>query len=106
MVQRLERIYGECLPKVPLSQDKQAEFLSWCLEVAKLRVNAIVSNQHRGSYDKAAVLIAGCAEMLRLWGRDQEAEAILDDVRRGFPRHRAFQAELKAAVQLMGRSLQ
>jgi tetratricopeptide (TPR) repeat protein len=106
LVPRLERIYSECLPTVLLSRDKKEEFLFWCLEVAKLRVNAIVSNQHRGSYDKAAVLIAGCAEMLRLWGRDQEAEAMLEDVSRGFPRHRAFQAELKRAVQRMGSSLQ
>jgi hypothetical protein len=107
LAQQLERIYAECLPRgMLLSHDKQVEFLSWCLEVARLRVNAIVSNQHRGSYDKAAVLMIGCAEMLRLWGRDQEAAAMLEDVSRSFPRHRAFQAELKAAVQRMGRSLQ
>jgi hypothetical protein len=106
LVKRLESIYVECLSRVPLSPGKQLEFLSWCLEIAKLRVNTIVSNQHRGSYDKAAVLIAGCAEVLRLGGRDQEAEAMLEDVRLGFPRHRAFQAELKAAVQRMELSLQ
>ena len=106
LVKRLESIYVECLPRVPLSPSKQVEFLSWCLEIAKLRVNAVVSNQHRGSYDKAAVLIAGCAEVLRLGRRDQEAEAMLEDVRLGFSRHRAFQAELKAAVQRMGLSLQ
>lgn len=105
LVKRLESIYVECLPRVLLSPGKQVEFLSWCLEIAKLRVNSIVSNQHRGSYDKAAVLIAGCAEVLRLGRRDQEAEAMLEDVRLGFSRHRAFQAELKTAVQRMGLSL-
>lgn len=99
LLTRLQRVYEDCLPQVSWHSDQQAEVLSWCLEVAKKRVSAIVSNQHRGSYNKAAVLIAACAEMLYLLGRDRDAGAILDDVRQQFPRHRAFQAELKTAVQ-------
>ena len=76
--------------------------LTWCLDVAQRRIDAIVSNQHRGSYDKAALLLASCTEVLRLLGKAQEARALLDDVRQQFRRHRAFQAELQAAVQRMG----
>lgn len=97
---RLERAYTERLSTVSLSRDKQEQFLAWCLDVAQRRVNAIVSNQHRGSYDKAAVLIAACAEVLRLRGDARGADALLDDVRNRFPRHRSFQAELKVATRL------
>jgi hypothetical protein len=104
-LKRLERAYADRLSTASLSHGKQEQVLSWCLDVAQQRVNAIVGNQRRGSYGKAAVLIAACAEVLRLRGKGKEAGTLLDDVRNRFPRHRAFQAELKAAVQRMERSL-
>jgi hypothetical protein len=70
--------------------------------VAQRRVDAIVSNQHRGSYDKAALLLAACVELLRRLGQAQEAAARLDEARERFARHRAFQIELQAAVRRMG----
>jgi uncharacterized Zn finger protein len=79
--------------------------LAWCLDVTKRRVNAIVSNQHRGSYNRAAVLLAACAETLRLRGNNREAQALLDESRQRFPRQRAFQTEIKTAVQRMERDL-
>ena len=85
-----------------MTRDQQAEFLAWCLDVVQRRIDAIVSNQHRGSYDRAALLLASCTEVLRLLGKAQEARALLDDIRQQFPRHRAFQTELQAAVQRMG----
>lgn len=96
--QRLERIYAEHLSKVSLSRDQQERLLSWCLDVAKQRASAIVSNQNRNSYGKAAVLVAVCAEALKRRGNDKEARSLLDDIRNRFPRHRAFLAELNAAV--------
>lgn len=104
-LKRLERTYADRLSTASLSHGKQEQVLSWCLDVAQQRVNAIVSNQRRGSYGKAAVLTAACAEVLQLQGKGKEAGVLLDNVRNRFPRHRAFQAELKAAVQRMERSL-
>lgn len=105
LLARLQRAYVECLPIVSLSSDTPAAMLAWCLDVTKQRVNAIVSNQHRGSYDRAAVLLAACAETLRLLGNPMEAHALLDETCQRFPRHRAFQTEVNAAVQRMERSL-
>ena len=99
---RLQHAYTECLPEVSLTKDQQATFLAWCLDVVRRRVDAIVSNQHRGSYDRAALLLASCTEVLRLLGKAQEARALLGDIRQQFRSHRAFQAELQAAVQRMG----
>jgi len=99
---RLQHAYTECLPEVALTRRQQAAFLAWCQDVVRRRVDAIVSNQHRGSYDRAALLLTSCTEVLRLLGKAQEARALLDDIRQQFQRHRAFQAELQAAVQRMG----
>jgi hypothetical protein len=82
-----------------LDPERQASFLAWCVQITKERVNAIVSNQHRGSYDQAAILTAACAEVLQRRSGKQYADRLLDEVRERFPRHRAFQTELKAAVQ-------
>ena len=98
---RLQHAYTECLPEVALTRDQQAAFLAWCLDVVRRRVDAIVSNQHRGSYDRAALLLTSCTEVLRLLGKAQEARALLGDIRQQFQRHRAFQAELQAALQRM-----
>jgi hypothetical protein len=99
---RLQQAYAECLPEVALTRDQHAALLAWCLDVVRRRVDAIVSNQHRGSYDKAALLLTACTEVLRLLSKAQEARALLNDVRQQFRRHHAFQAELQAAVQRMG----
>jgi len=74
---RLERTYAACFPGGSWSPDQQADILSWCLDVTSRRVSTIGSEQHRGSYGNAAVLVAACAETLRLRGRAQEAGALM-----------------------------
>jgi hypothetical protein len=104
--ERLERAYAERFIAAELDAGRQDRFLSWCLDVAQQRVDAIVSNKHRGSYDKAAVLAVACAEVLRLRGDEAAASTLVDDVRARFPRHRAFQAEVKIALQRMEHELE
>jgi hypothetical protein len=101
---RLERAYADVLSAASLSKSKQQEFLAWCLEVSKERTQAIVGGQHRRSYGKAAVLMAACAETLQLRGEGKQADALLDDIRTKFPRHRAFLSELDAAMPRTERS--
>ncbi|HUV91104.1 MAG TPA: hypothetical protein VMY80_15735 [Anaerolineae bacterium] len=98
---RLERAYGEQLARVQWSAERQEKTLSWCLDVAQQRVDAIVGGKHRGSYDKAALLTVVCAEVLRLRGDKAAAGALVNEVRNRFPRHRAFQAELGSALGRM-----
>jgi len=102
-LKRLERAYAERLAEASLTSDQQKEFLSWCLQVVKQRTDDIVGNLHRGSYGKAALLTAACAEMLQSQGKAAEADAMLDDARNRYPRHRAFQSELDVVMQRMGR---
>jgi hypothetical protein len=98
-LERLFNTYTAHFAAVGLSAERQAQLLSWCLDVAQQRVDAIVGNQHRGSYNKAAILTVACAEVLRLRGDQDAALALVDDVRGRFPRHRAFQAEMKTALR-------
>jgi hypothetical protein len=46
---RLERAYAERFVAGELDASRQERFLSWCLDVAQQRVDAIVSNKHRGT---------------------------------------------------------
>jgi hypothetical protein len=102
--ERLTRAYAERFAAAALGANRQKRFLSWCLNVAQQRANTIVSNQYRGSYGKAAVLTVACAEVLRLRGDQTAADGLVADVRGRFPRHRAFQSQIKAALQRMERS--
>ena len=97
ILKRLKQIYAQQLPRAAWGKEQPKKFLPWCLKVANQRVDAIVGNQKRGSYGKAAVLITACAETVRLRDGDKEADALLNDVRNRFPRHRAFLAELDAS---------
>jgi len=110
LIRRLERVYAEHLAQgvlsgvLALSPEQQQERLAWCLEVARRRVGAIVGNQHRKSYGKAATLTVACAEVLRARGEPSAARAFVAEIGGQFPRHRAFQDELKRAVQGMERA--
>ena len=96
---RLERAYANLFERITLNSSEQSEALAWSLEVANRRVDAIVGGQHRGSYDKAAMLITASAEVLGLRGEKDKADALLSAVRNRFPRHRAFHSELNSAIQ-------
>ncbi len=102
---RLERAYAELFAKASLSNDRQAEILSWSLDVAQQRVQTIVGGKHHKSYGKAAILTAACAETLRLRGDREVAGSLVNEVSQRFPRHRAFQAKLKTTTQKMKRDL-
>jgi hypothetical protein len=96
--ERLSRAYAEALPAFSLEPSEQERMLAWCLEVARKRASTIVSRQRRRSYDKAAVLLAACAEVLWLRGEEGRGNVLLAGFRESFRRHRAFQAELDSAV--------
>ncbi len=103
-LQRLQRLYAAWPAETPVSREQQETLLAWCLEVARQRVESIVSNQHRGSYNKAAQLTVAVTEALRARGDASRGNAFLEAIRTRFPRHSAFQAELRSAVALMERS--
>ncbi len=102
LLDRLNHAYAAHFATAKMSERQQERFLAWCLDVAQQRVDAIVSNQHRKSYDKAAVLTVACAETLRLRGDEAAANALVDEVRGRYPRHSAFQRAMRAALAAAG----
>jgi hypothetical protein len=97
--ERLKGAYAERFATASLSDGAQESLLSWCLDVAQRRVGAIVGGERRGSYGRVAVLTAACAEVLRLRGQAETATALAREMGDRFPGHRAFQTELRAALQ-------
>lgn len=86
----------KCLQFTP---EQQEFYLEWCLDEVGKRIEAIVSNQHRGSYGKAARLLTSGAELLANRGRRQEGLDLVERYRNRYPRHTAFKSELLAALQ-------
>jgi hypothetical protein len=70
---------------------------SWCIMAAENRISAIVSNQHRRAYDRAALLTVACTDALKFI-KPIEAVKFFEGIKNKFPRHSAFQAELREHV--------
>jgi tetratricopeptide (TPR) repeat protein len=84
---------------IALTGEQEQFFLRWCMDEVGKRVDAIVGNQHRGSYHKAAGLLVAMAETLAKRGERQEGVNLIEKYRSRYPRHSAFRNEVSAAMQ-------
>jgi hypothetical protein len=77
-----------------------AAYRAWCRAEIEARVEAIVGNQRRGAYGRAAALIVAYAETVDLaaGGGRPAALAYVDVFRDRYPRHSAFRRELDASL--------
>jgi hypothetical protein len=73
--------------------------LDWCFKAAEERVCAIVSNNHREAYEEAALLTVAAYETLLAMKKKEEAQHFVNRIRVRFPRHSAFQRELKSQMK-------
>jgi hypothetical protein len=83
-----------------LTKEQEEFYLNWCIDQIGRRADAIVSNQHRGSYYKAAQLLTAAAETLANRGRKQEGLDLVERYRNKYPRHTTFKSEVIKALQL------
>ncbi len=88
---KLELAYADLLMQPHAAS---ADMYAWCLKIAEERISGIVSNQHRGAYDRAALLVAACTESLRLTSQE-DSSLFYNRIKNQFPRHSAFQGELR-----------
>jgi len=104
LTQRTDHIYADYLAWgrasgfLHLEAADAEKYLAWCLDTARKRIEAIVSNQYRDIYDEAANLTVACAELLRLRGDDRAADELVAHICEQFHRYRAFQRELRSAL--------
>jgi hypothetical protein len=82
-----------------ISGEERIKQIKWATSVVEKRVDAIVSNKYRGSYDKAALLLVGSVEALNLLDRSIEAQTFFEKIRSRYNRHSAFQQEIKKLLK-------
>ena len=95
IAQQIDDAYKHSMECHPLSP----EFAEWCFKAAEARVNAIVSNNHRRAYDRAALLTVASYETMLAIQNEKEAKNFVNRIRDRFPRHSAFQRELQALLR-------
>ena len=83
-----------------LPEAEWKKYLDWCIKEAAGRVDAIVGDQHRGSYYKASVLVVSLAEVMRSAGDKAGAEKFIIGYKEKYPRHSSFRACLKQDIGL------
>jgi hypothetical protein len=85
-----------------LDTEQEEFYLKWCGNEIGRRVDAIVSNKHRGSYNKAAGLLVAMAETLADRGKKQEGNALIERYKKKYSRYSAFRREIAGAIQDSG----
>lgn len=93
--ERLKFIYSfkQWVKRAQLTNEEHNKYLQWCSKEVDERVKNIVSNQYRGAYYKAAILIVSLAKIYDSI-EENSGIVIIKRYRAMFPRHRAFLTEM------------
>lgn len=101
-IEKYKKIINGIKESVQLSGEQAEFYLKWCTDEIGYRIDAIVSNQHRGSYHKAAGLLVAMAETLANREEKQGGIDLIERYRNKYPRHSAFKSEITQALQTSG----
>lgn len=71
----------------------KGKFINWLQSIIEKRVDAIVSNGHRGSYFKAAILVVALAEVFES-NNIQQKQEFVNKYHQKYSRHSSFRKEL------------
>ncbi|HYA42637.1 MAG TPA: hypothetical protein VEF34_15135 [Syntrophobacteraceae bacterium] len=97
-----EEAYKEILTGLKLvktGEPETREYRAWVDKIGRSRIEAIVSGQHRGAYDRAAGVLGSLAEYYIISGGIEKARSLLHEfVFVKFPRHHAFRREVKSVA--------
>lgn len=94
------REYLENLVKeIPIANKDLDNYFLTAVKNAQKRIDAIVSEKHRKSYDEAAQLIMAIAETYWSNGKQIEGQRLIDYYREKYHRHSAFKNELVSAAK-------
>jgi tetratricopeptide (TPR) repeat protein len=90
------------LKEIPFREDEKEEYFHRAEKMALRRIDAIVGNQHRKSYWKAAQLLLGVAEVYWSNGESAKGQKIVDQIRDKYRHHSAFRSELRTRAKKGG----
>jgi len=91
------------LQKASVSEEQKHRYLSWALETGRKRIEQIVSNKHRGAYDRAAETLGALAECYLLNGEEKKSRSLIDEYRnQRYNRYPAFRRELDSLIAVSG----
>ena len=81
------------------TKSQATEYLLWAEKIGRSRIDHIVSNKHRGAYERAAQVLGSLAETYAEMGQISKAVKILHKYyNEKYNRFRAFRREVKAVV--------
>jgi len=102
LTDKYNRIIAFTSNNIELTEEQKAFYLQWCCKEIGKRVDAIISNQYRKSYYKAADLLVAMAETMANMGEGQKGVDLIEKYRRKYPRHSAFKGELNRSMKESG----
>jgi hypothetical protein len=77
-----------------------AEMLAWAMKIGEKRIDGIVSNKHRGAYDRAAGVLGCLAEALAVMGKKDESKKLLRVYyNEKYNRFSAFRSEVRQVMK-------
>ena len=79
--------------KINFEINNKDKYIDWLQSIIEKRVDAIVSNGHRGSYFKAALLVVAFAEVLES-NNIQQKQEFVNKYHQKYSRHSSFRKEL------------
>ncbi len=87
------------LQTISMEEDETRKWTAVAHKMGGGRIDAIVSNKHRKSYNRAADVLGALMECELLNEREHEARLLLDTYRnQKYKRYSAFRAELKTVM--------
>lgn len=86
-----------------IKEIEKQDYLSWAERIVHKRAEAIVSGQHRNQYEEVAYLLAIVCEIKESMGYQKVKETVYEQYKKKFPRHSAFQREMKYYFDKVGK---
>lgn len=87
------------LKAAKLSEYHTGQDFKWAQEIGRKRVDDIVSNTHRGAYDRAAMVLGSLAEVFTAKGETKTAQNLFHEFcKQKYNRHTAFKREVRSVI--------
>jgi hypothetical protein len=87
------------LKAAKLSEYHTGQYFEWAQEIGRNRVDEIVSNTHRGAYNRAAMVLGSLAEVFIAKGETKIAQNLFDEFcKQKYNRHTAFKREVRSVI--------